>query len=177
VTFQSFLASIESPDLRAVAEHWQAARKGRRMPAWRDIDPVALGPRLRHVWAWKYDRHTELFTGRLAGEAIDAIFGKSLRGANMDSFYGPELYAKVYPKHRRVAIEPSFMRGTGFVFISIGRSVIGERIVMPLAEDGLNGDSIFGATVYRALEDVDLERNAGLDFSGETARFFPLDPA
>ncbi|HEY4165111.1 MAG TPA: hypothetical protein VGM59_18740, partial [Dongiaceae bacterium] len=64
MSFSSFLSTIESPDIRAVAEHWQVARGGKRMPAWRDIDPVMLGPRLRNVWSWKFDRKTELFTGR-----------------------------------------------------------------------------------------------------------------
>jgi hypothetical protein len=177
VSFSSFLSTIESPDIRAVAEHWQVARGGKRMPAWRDIDPVMLGPRLRNVWSWKFDRKTELFTGRLAGEAIDTIFGKSLRGADMEPFYGAELYARVYPKHRRVVVEPAFMHGKGFVFIRVGRSVVGERISMPLAEDGEHGDSIFGATVYRPLEEIDFDKRAGLDFSGEVAQFFPLDPA
>ena len=83
--FQDFFARIEAPALRAVARHWGEARAGRRMPAWRDIDPLKIVPYLPIVWAWRYDRQDDRFTGRLAGDAITRAFGRSLRGADPDT--------------------------------------------------------------------------------------------
>ena len=51
MSFQQFFDSIVSDDLRRVAENWLAARGGRPMPAWKDFDPVPIGPQLRYIWA------------------------------------------------------------------------------------------------------------------------------
>jgi hypothetical protein len=80
MSFQAFFDSIRSESLRTLARQWEAARGDRRMPAFRDIDPVEIGRHLRYIWSWKYDRQADSFTGRLAGEEIDRAFGKSLRG-------------------------------------------------------------------------------------------------
>ena len=145
------------------------------MPAWRDIDPVELGRNLRYVWAWKYDRASDHFTGRLAGEEIDRAFGKSLRGADMATFFPPEGAALVIPRHRRVALEPAFMHGEGMVFAHVGRTLIGERIIMPLAEDGISGDGIIGGTIHRPAPEPTADRPLGLDFAPERVEFFALD--
>jgi hypothetical protein len=173
MSFEAFFGAIQSEPLRVLARQWAAARRGRRMPAFRDIDPVGIGRHLRYVWAWKYDRGEDSFLGRLAGEEIDRAFGKSLRGVPMRDFYAPDIYDLVYPRHRRVAVEPGFMHGYGMIFAHMGRSVVGERIVMPLAEDGRTGDGILGATIYRPIPHA--ERPLGPDFKPEQVTFFPLD--
>jgi hypothetical protein len=175
--FQTFFNAIQSEALRALAQQWAAACRGRRMPAFRDIDPVGIGRHLRYVWAWKYDRATENFTGRLAGEEIDRAFGKSLRGMQMTGFYAPDVYAVVFPRHRRVVTEPSFFHGTGMVFARMGYTAAGERISLPLSEDGSTGDGIIGGTFYTVLPQQNEERPLGPDFRREQVAFFPLDSA
>jgi hypothetical protein len=175
MNLDAFFAVIESEELRAVAHHWQAACGARHIPAWRDIDPVQIGRNLRYIWSWKYDRASDGFTGRLAGEEIDLAFGKSLRGVAMRDFYSPEIYDLVFPRHRRVVTEPGFMHGCGMVFAHMGRTVTGERIVMPLAEDGVCGDGIIGATIYRPMAMPDADRPLGPDFKPEQVTFFPLN--
>ena len=142
MSFEAFFDTIQSDALRTLAGQWAAVRGDRRMPAFRDIDPVGIGRHLRYVWAWKYDRATESFTGRLAGEEIDRAFGKSLRGMKMTEFYTPDVYAVVFPRYQRVVTEPGFFHGTGMVFARMGYTMGGERIAMPLAEDGSVGDGI-----------------------------------
>ncbi|HVO02075.1 MAG TPA: PAS domain-containing protein [Candidatus Cybelea sp.] len=175
MSFQAFLDSIHAAELRAVALHWNTARSNRAMPAWRDIDPVAIGPHLRYVWAWKYDAAHDTFSGRLAGEEIDRAFGKSLRGVPMTEFFSPEAFSVAFPRHRRVATEPCFMHGEGLVFVHVGRLLVGERIIMPLAEDGVHGDGIVGATIYHAGAARPDERPFGPDYSTEQVEFFPID--
>ena len=179
MTFVAFFAAIASPELRALARHWQDARGDghtppRRIPAWRDIDPVEIGRNLRYVWSWRYDRATDEFTGRLAGEEIDRAFGKSLRGIAMRDFYATEVYELIFPRFRRVVVEPGFMYGEGMVFARMGRSVVGERIMMPLAEDGQTGDGIIGATIYRPIPQPEQELPLGPDLAPEQVTFFPL---
>ena len=175
VSFQAFYAAIESEDLRVLARHWEAVRGRRRMPAWRNIDPVEIGRSLRYIWSWKYDRTSDAFIGRLAGEEIDRAFGKSLRGMRMEDFYTPEIYHLAFPRHRRVVNEPGFMRGKGMVFVRLGLSAIGERIVLPLSEDGEEADGIIGGTYYRPVPEPLAGRGPGQDLGPEQAAFFPLD--
>ena len=174
MSFQTFFDSIQSEALRALARQWESARGQRRMPAFRDIDPVEIGRHLRYVWSWRYDRVTDGFTGRLAGEEIDRAFGKSLRGMVMTEFYTPDVYAVVFPRHRRVVTEPSFFHGTGMVFARMGYTMGGERIGLPLAEDGETGDGIIGGTFYSALPRPNEDRPLGPDFTPEQVAFFPL---
>ena len=175
MSFGTFFDAIQSEPLRVLARQWAAARGDRRMPAFRDIDPVGIGRHLRYVWAWKYDRATEGFIGRLAGEEIDRAFGKSLRGMQMTEFYTPDVYAVVFPRHHRVVTEPGLFHGTGLVFARMGYTMGGERIAMPLAEDGRAGDGIIGGTYYTALAQSNDNPPPGPDFTREQVTFFPLD--
>lgn len=150
--FDDFFAAIENQGLRAVARHWNVARGSRLMPAWREIDPIEFARQLPIIWSWQYDRETRKFTGRLSGEEINRIFGKSLRGAAMEDFFAPPAYENIYRRHHRVVSEPCFAHGKGAVFIHAKRYGVGERIILPLADDGEHGDGIIGATIYHLQE-------------------------
>lgn len=176
MSFQALHESIISDDLRVVARNWQTARGRRYMPAWRDIDPVPLGLQLRYIWAWKYDRAAETFTGRLAGEDIAAIFGKPLHGARMEDYFPPEIYRLFFPWMHRVVTEPIFARGSGLIYRRLGRNFAGERIILPLAEDGIHGDGVIGASFYNPVGGENREEQPHLS-GGEQVGFFPLDPA
>ena len=171
MTFQAFQHSIVSPDLQAIAEHWDMARGKKRMPAWSDIDPVALGRRLRYVWAWKYQREPEDFINRLAGEEIVRAFGKSPRGLKMKEFFAPEVYQAFFPWHVRVVQEPALLHGAGKVYSRVDRNFTGERSMLPLAEDGETGDGILGATIYVPSAGV----GAAPSYADEKLDFYPLD--
>ena len=170
MSFVSFYDSIVSPDLQAIAAHWNDARGTRRMPAWGEIDPVAIGRRLRHVWAWKYEPDIGQFVCRLAGEEIVNAFGKSPRGRAMTEFFAPEVYRDFLPWHERVMREPALLHGAGKVYSRVDRNFTGERIMLPLAEDGTHGDGIFGATVYLPSDGV----GAAPSYADEKLDFFPL---
>ena len=170
MSFADFHQDILSPDLQAIAQHWETARGNKRMPAWSDIDPAAIGRRLRYVWAWRYDRGTDDFICRLAGEDIVRAFGKSPRGKKMTEFFAPETYTAFMPWHRRVMGEPAFLHGAGKVYSRIDRNFTGERIMLPLSEDGKTGDGILGATLYLASSGV----GAAPSYANEKLDFFPL---
>lgn len=170
MSFQDFRDSIVSPELQAIAGHWDAARGRKRMPAWSDIDPVAIGRHLRYVWAWKYERETGDFVNRLAGDEIVRAFGKSPRGRKMTEFFTPEAYSAFMPWHQRVVREPAFLHGAGKVYSRVERNFTGERIMLPLSEDGEHGDGVIGATVYLASAGV----GAATSFDAEKLDFYPL---
>ncbi len=84
MSYRQFRASLQKPALIAVAEHWNAARRGRLMPAWRDIDPQAIKKYLSIVWAWRWDAGLATFIGRLAGEDNIAIIGTNTHGKKVE---------------------------------------------------------------------------------------------
>lgn len=146
--FDAFFSAIASEDLKKVAAHWRCARADRAMPGWRDIRPTAIAPQLSLIWVYRYDRQADAFTGRLAGDTIEQIFGKSFRGTPMTEIYPEADYPRLFARAKRVACEPAFYRGHGTVFRHVDRWGEGERIMMPLADDGTNGDGLLGATHY-----------------------------
>lgn len=175
MSFENFLRAIEAPALRDIALHWNAARGTKRMPAWKDIKPEAIAPYLGIIWSWIYDRDTDSFTGRLAGEDIIAAFGQTLRGKPMAVFFARMHYETIFARHRRVVTEPAFAHGQGAVFIHADRYGQGERIIMPLASDGIQGDGIFGATVYPLKPNAEAGDVPREYLAAEQVDFFPLD--
>jgi hypothetical protein len=170
MSFADFARAIASPALKGVAAHWNDVRGPRAMPGWNDIKPHAIAAQLPIVWAYRYDPTTDSFTGRLAGEHITAIFGKSIRGLPMTKAYPESEYPALFARTKRVVIEPCFMRGRGIVFRHLGRFGTGERIVLPLAEDGVHGDGVIGATEYNVTSEPGREILA----AGEVLEWFKV---
>jgi hypothetical protein len=150
-SFSSFRDSIESPALQAVADHWQAVRGGRRMPSWTDLRPSCIAPHLTRIWSFRYDRATGEFTARLAGNQITLGFGMSFRGTPLRDMYPPAIFEQVQTRLSRLVLSPSIYRSCGKLFRVNGYIGEGERIVLPLASDGENGDGALGASDYPSL--------------------------
>jgi len=176
MSFQALFDSIVSDNLRIIARTWQAGRGRRYMPAWKDIDPVPIGPQLRYIWAWKYDCVAQTFTGRLAGEDIAGMFGKSVHGARMEEYFPLEIYRLFFPWMQRVAVGPAFAHGSGLIYRRQGKNFEGERIILPLADDGVHGDGVIGASFYNPIGGENREEQPHLS-GGEQMEFFALDPA
>jgi len=163
MAYAEFTTVIQSEHLRAVAHHWNEARNNRPLPGWNDIKPSQMPGQLKYIWVYRYDRATRLFTGRLAGNVIEQVFGKSFRGTPMTEIYPPSDYPRLYARAERVVCEPAFYHGEGRVFRHLDRIGNGERIMLPLADDGHTGDGVLGATVYQtatnplSLEDAEFD--------------------
>jgi hypothetical protein len=168
MSFEDFRASIASERLRNVAEHWRSAKGARRMPGWKDIRPSRIAAELPLIWTYRYDAATDSFTGRLAGDTIERVLGQSFRGTPMAVLYAKHDYSEFFARCKRVVCEPSLSRSEGTVFKHVDRYGIGERIVMPLADNGENGDGVLGATVY------DSHRGAPAEDALEALSWFPI---
>jgi hypothetical protein len=175
MSFIEFCAGIRSPLLREVAAHWSKAKAGKRLPAWKNIDPIALARHLPNLWSWRYEADHDRFVGRLAGEEINELFGRNLRGVPMEEFFAGCRYETIFERHKRVVSGPCVMRQRGLVFNHVGRLGSGERIILPLSGDGLRADGIIGATVYGPRWSGAAERNSGTDYTAEELVFLPLD--
>jgi len=172
--FQTIQTSIQSPAVKAVFAHWLNARGDRLMPAWRDIDAAAIGKYLPMVWAWRFDFTQNTFIGRLAGEEILAVLGKEIRGRPLEQCFPANAAAIVLERYRAVISGPQIMHTAGHVHMKTGRHGIGERIVLPLSEDGVTGDGVLGATEYRLNIGDAKTVGAAIDHHHEKIAFYPL---
>jgi hypothetical protein len=151
MSFEDFARAIASPELKHIAQHWDERRGLREMPSWDDIRPSQIAAQLPYLWVYKYDRATDTFTGRLAGDRIEHVFAKSFRGTPMTELYPPKDYPRLFARTKRVACEPALFLGRGMVFSHVDHFGQGERIMMPLADDGVLGDGVLGATLYDSV--------------------------
>jgi hypothetical protein len=148
VGFAAFRNTISSPTLRAIADHWHEARGDRPMPSWSQIRPSSIAPYLTWIWSFRYDRDSDEFTARLAGNHITIGFGKNFRGTRLEDIHHPPALGRVKVGLRRLLLTPSLYRSTGRLFRQGDHTGEGERIALPLAGDGLHGDGVLGASDY-----------------------------
>jgi hypothetical protein len=146
--FAAFRSRITSPALLAIADHWQEARGDALMPSWSQIRPSCIAPHLTRVWSFRYDRQNNEFTGRLAGNRIMAGFNKSFRGTPLKELHAPPVLEQVHANLLRLVLEPCIYRSTGKLFRQGVYTSEGERIALPLADDGSHGDGALGASEY-----------------------------
>ena len=76
------------------------------------------------------------------------LLAGDLRGTPLQQFQPPRLALRMHLTVSRVVLGPAFYRGTGKLFQQGTHIVEGERIVLPLSTDGINGDGALGASDY-----------------------------
>jgi len=145
--YADFERAITSPALKEVASHWNAARATRRMPGWADLKPSRIAAHLSLVWSFKYDAARGAFTGRLVGERIARHIGKDFRGLSLAEAYPADALGWVTVLFGRVVREPALYAHAGPLFHQMGQPHTGERILLPLSEDGATPDGVLGATL------------------------------
>lgn len=122
------------------------------MPGWNDIRPARIAGQLPCIWAYTYDQASDTFTGRLAGDRIEAIFGKTFRQTPLLEIFPQAQYEDIFLRAKRVISEPALNRGEGLVFKQLDRYGYGERIILPLASDGIRSDGLLGCTEYHSFD-------------------------
>ena len=149
-SFSTFRGRIESAALQAIADHWEEARGQNIMPSWGDLRPSSIAPYLTRIWSYRYDRATGEFTSRLAGNQVTLGFGVSFRGTPLRDIHPPHLYEQVQERMTRLVLGPCLYRLKGELFRQGDYVTHGERIVLPLASDGIHCDGTLGASDYPA---------------------------
>jgi hypothetical protein len=147
--FRAFLAAIQAPALRAIAQAWDAARGTALLPTWEALKLEELPQQARLIWVYAYDPDAGKFTGRLSGEQTTKAFGKSFHGLPLELAHTGAIYLWVYQALTRVVSEPAAYRSSGKLYKQAGRIIEGERIALPLGSDGRTGDGIVGASWFQ----------------------------
>jgi len=173
MSLQAFKEAAQSAHSRDLIRHWTEVRGSRLMPGWSSIRPASMKRTLPYVWSWKFDRQSDCFAGRFAGAEVLEIFGgKSFSGMKMAGMYPHEFYEFVHERFRRIVVTPELFRSHGMPFHRFDQYYLGERVIMPLAEDGLHGDGIIGVTDFHACDGVPPDE---VVLTGELEDWYALD--
>jgi hypothetical protein len=158
--------------LRAFVAHWYAQRDGHTVTRRADISITRFASLLPHIFLYDYDTSTRDLTLRLAGEEIRRILPNSRPGTPLAQIMPAEFFTPVLERYRRVCEEPAIMLATGRVFLRLGGTGVGERVLLPLADPHGRVHQMLGATLYQI---GDLLPDGSLFAREDVAtRFFPL---
>src|SRR3569833_1615138 len=114
------------------------------MPSWQRLKPSQIAQHLSIVWAYRFDRISRQFIGRLAGDRISECFGLLFRGARLQDIHTHHGFENSHAAMSRVALTPASYLNRGPRFQYMGRVVTGERIMLPLSSDGCICDGVLG---------------------------------
>src|ERR1700752_622504 len=90
------------------------------------------------------------FRMRLAGEEINRLYGRNINQCHFEDIIAPPLLHDVMRRYRRVVEEPAVLHCGGHIYLASDRSAVGERLVLPLTDEGGEIMHVIGASVYRA---------------------------
>jgi len=139
---------LRSPVLRDVARWWIDAYGGERLPSRHEIDHMAVRYALPYIWLVDWEADTDTFRYRLAGEHVNATFGFSLRGKLLSEIAEPHILDTVRQRFLHVVKGPGAVHASGRVYSRAGGHREGERLILPLADDGVMPTHLLGTTDY-----------------------------
>jgi hypothetical protein len=146
--FETLESRIQSPALLVVAQRWNKARGKKRMPSWTDLSFFTPLPDAERTWAFAYDLKTGDITGILTGRRYGKWVDENFHGGHLQDIHSPANFEEAHRLLTKIVTTPLAGRTSGRLFMVDNFIVTGERIALPLAEDGQTGDGILGASDY-----------------------------
>jgi len=170
--FDARFPHVLNPRILQVLQVWLAAAGRAAMPRRSAIDPAALGRNLDIVWLCDVVRPGPRYRYRLAGERVNEVYGMSLAGRFMDEIIPAATQTPVLARYHRVVAERGLSHTAGSLYLSSDKIYAGERIAMPLSDDGRTVDALLGAT---AFDWPTAARRSEQRAVGPTVTFTPID--
>lgn len=167
-----FGARIRDVRLLSLVGLYFARLEGRRVLPRSELLPADLAPIMPFAFLYDFDAGSRDFTLRLAGEEIRQMLPGARRGASLRDVMPGDSYDVVRERYLNVACRPAVLVAVGQVFIRLNRPVSGERLVLPLSDDGGNVFQVLGATIYDFSHDTPPESRR---FDGEKVTVEYLD--
>lgn len=143
------LSRIQSPTLAAVARQWNEARGKKSMPNWADLSDLGLSSAARQMWGFDYDPRTKDFVGRMAGSRLRRWIGEDFVGRRLADLHPQDVFQECRLILANVVTPPLLARTSGRLFTVDDITVTGERIMLPMADDGRTASGVLGASDYR----------------------------
>lgn len=148
----SFIDNLDEPLLAELYSYWSQRRRGRKVPARADIDPIDIPQLLPHVTL------TELVDAkadagfrirfRLAGTQIEERFGCPLTNRYLDELvegpfvqYVMDLYARLIDEMAPLYSEARF--GADFA-----EALHAKRLMLPLSDDQVRVNMVLAGVVF-----------------------------
>ncbi len=156
VTADSF-EHVRNPALRHVVSYWFDICGGRPMPARRDINPIEIRSALAQIWLCDYLSESDRFRYRLAGDEINDFWGFNLSGKYLDEIVPAERLASVTKKYRMATELPAIVYDRGCLSLTEEIKRNGERIILPLSDDGRTVNALLGATHRDWFRDLEFD--------------------
>lgn len=126
---------LRDPELLRLLDYWRSKRRGRPMPSRKDIDPTEIPWALSRVFLVDYSPQ-EGFRYRLAGAEIASAFGRAnMTGLVFSDFFSPANARFVEQRWMPLVRDRCVVVMTGMIYFVAERTPIGERILLPLAEE------------------------------------------
>lgn len=141
---------LEDAGLRSLYDYWRAlglAAGG--LPSLQSFDPLHLPKLLPNMWIIEVAPDTHRFRMRLAGEDINAIYGRSIAGQYFRDVFAPSDVETIVARYRKALGEPAVFHANGSVYAAGNRLTVGERLGLPMAGRSGGTNTLLGATVYR----------------------------
>ena len=135
---------------------WWCDKRGRRlMPALSDVNPIEIPSVLKQVWLCDRLPSSGRLRYRLAGEEINDFWGCNLSGKHVDQIVPAERLTSVANKSRMAIDLPAIVHDRTCLSLTEEITKKGERIILPLSDDGRTVNALLGATHrtwFRELE-------------------------
>ncbi len=143
------LPLVTDPGLRALYAYWRelGGHTG-GLPRLQNFDALRLPKLLPSIWVLEVDLESRRFRMRLAGENINAIYGRNVAGHFFADIFDPADVPTIVQRYSRALREPAIYHATGYVYAAAGRYSPGERLGLPmLGREGAT-NTLLGGTVY-----------------------------
>lgn len=128
---------------------WRSARRGTMVPFRNDFDPLSVPNLLPHIWLYRFDPALGDFVCRLAGEEVNAAWGRSIRGERLREVLGEADHPTVLRRWKQIVTVPLLHYGSAIERLSAQDTRSAERLLVPLASDDETVDFVMGLSLYR----------------------------
>jgi hypothetical protein len=165
---------LKDARLVALYSYWhELGEQACGLPSIQAFDALRVPRILANAWIIEVAADSGRFRIRLAGDNINAIYGRNIGGQFFRAVFEPSDLPSIIDRYSRALSEPSIFHATGSVYAAAGRFSDGERLGLPmLGRSGLT-DTLLGATCYGER----IARAGGVLLTGDVAEFRPVRAA
>ncbi len=139
------LTEIDSPIVRAVLDHWTAAKGERSMPRRADMKPEEMRRGLGHIMIFERDAGGKGFRYRLFGSGIAAAQGRDFTRRLVRELEPPN-YAALIERHYEECFATKSLSYYRIAVSLRGRSMEYTRLLLPLSSDGIEVDMVIAVS-------------------------------
>jgi len=138
-------AKVGSQALCQLLAYWCDRRGRRALPALSDIDPTDIPSVLGQIWLCDHLAGCGRFRYRLAGEKINAFWGRNIAGKHLEEIVPPGRLDSAAEKLRMACELPAIVHDRICLSLTEEIACNGERMILPLSDDGVRVNVLLGA--------------------------------